>query len=783
MSSIGLNTGLKALLSARFVLDTIGHNIANANTPGYSRQRVQLASALPLQMRGLLIGSGVDAGAVERTVDELLGRRILAQRGVMGSLDAQRTSLSQVEALFAEPGENGLGTLLDGFFSSLAQLSTSPADSILRADVVQSTQSMTERFHELSRSLTGVSVDAFGEVSTRVDEANRLAAEIAKLNLEIGETESTGVPANDLRDRRSVALERLSQIVDVTTVGGPNGAVRVLVEGNTLVGTARANALEVTTDAAGELALSIEGSSGFVPVEGGEIGGLLRLSSELAPSYRTRLDQLAHELIREANRVHSTGLPVGGSFRALVAQNQLEDFDGDGRVTDELLANAGLPFEIVTGSLAVNVSDQASGTITKHRIDVDATHTTVQDFVDALNEIAHVSANLDSSGVLRIQADSGFGFDFSRRIDGDPDPAGTFGGARASMGTALAGPFALADGDTLALTVDSGGVPVSFQVAFDAADFEEISQASAEEIAIAINADAGAQANGIVATTVEGRLFLQTAGGGADASFTLDGGTALGALGWTAGTDVDGQANAVEAKLSGVYTGELDRSLVFRPTMDGTIGTTEGLEVEVLDADGTLLATLDVGAGYAPGTELVIADGVSVSFGLGELSATHGDLFAAELVVDSDTSDVLVGLGLNALFSGSGAGDIALSAEIEADPSRIAVSLTGAAGDGSVLLELVGIEDRGAAGLDAASVGRFWGDLVGDVGFEIGLVDSALQSNEALIQSLEQRRAAVSGVNVDEELVDLVAYEQSFAAAAQYISVVNQLGEELLSLV
>ena len=242
MSSIGLNTGLKALLSARFMLDTIGHNIANANTPGYSRQRVQLAAALPIQMRGLLIGSGVDAGAVERTVDELLGRRILVQRGVAGSLDAQRTNLAQVEALFAEPGDNGLGALLDGFFSSLAQLSTSPADSILRADVVQSTQSMTERFHELSRSLASVSVDAFGEVSTRVDEANRLAAEIAALNLEIGETESTGVPANDLRDQRAVALERLSEIVDVTTVDGSNGAVRVMVAGNTLVGTASTNA-------------------------------------------------------------------------------------------------------------------------------------------------------------------------------------------------------------------------------------------------------------------------------------------------------------------------------------------------------------------------------------------------------------------------------------------------------------------------------------------------------------------------------------------------------------
>src|SRR5262245_47201822 len=143
MSSIGLNTGLRALLSARYILDTIGHNIANANTPGYSRQRVQLAAGLPLQLGSLLIGTGVDAGAAQRAVDELLGRRIQGQRSLLGSPDAQRGGLSDVEALFAEPGDNGLGALLDGFFSGLSQLSTAPTDSILRTSALRSGEALT----------------------------------------------------------------------------------------------------------------------------------------------------------------------------------------------------------------------------------------------------------------------------------------------------------------------------------------------------------------------------------------------------------------------------------------------------------------------------------------------------------------------------------------------------------------------------------------------------------------------------------------------------------------
>ena len=784
MSSIGVNTGLKALLSARYMLDTIGHNIANANTPGYSRQRVQLGSALPVQLGGLLIGSGVDAGHVQRSVDELLGRRIQGQNSLLGSLSAQRSGLASFETLFAEPGENGLGQLLDNFFSAASQLSTAPSDSILRTNLVQSTQSLTARFRDLSASLASATGDALADITSRVDEVNELAGEIVELNLRIGETESGGTPANDLRDRRDVALARLSELVDTTVVDGPNASVRVLVAGNTLVGSARANEMVVASDPAGKTAIKIKGSDGFVPVRSGEIGGLLRLGGELAPAYRERLDQLAHGLILEANRVHTTGIPGSGSFHTLTGTARLEDFDQDGRLSDELLSNAGLPFEVVSGSLYVNVIEESTGELTKHRVDLSQTHTTVQDFVDSLNEIPHLSAAVDSSGRLRLGADTGYAFDFSRRLDATPDAEGTFGGTRASLGTAASGPFALADGDTLLLTVDSGGAPVPVSLTFSSADFEEISAATAEEIAAVINADPGMRASGMVASAVEGRLFLQSSSEGVDAGFTLNGGTSIGALGWTGVLDaaVTGQDNGVDVRVTGTYSGAQDERFVFRPLGDGTIGTTDGLQVEVLDRAGNHVTTLDVGAGYVPGTALEVADGVEVTFGLGELSATHGDLFALDAVVDSDTTDVLVALGLNTLFTGSNAGDIEVRADLEENPEGLAFSLSGELGDGVLLLDLLDVERQAAQGLEGATLGRFWGDLVGDVGFEAAMTDGALSSGEAVLDSLVQRQASISGVNVDEELVDLVAYEQSFAAAAQYLSVVNQLGDEILNL-
>ena len=784
MSMVGLNTGLKALLSARYVLDTIGHNIANANTPGYSRQRVQLGSSLPVQFGGLLIGGGVDAGSIQRSVDQLLGRRIQGQHSLLGSLEAQRGGLSDIEALFAEPSANGLGGLLDGFFSSLSKLSTTPSDPILRTNVVQATQSLTARFRDLSQSLGATGNDALGDISSRVDEVNQLADEVVSLNLKIGETESVGTPANDLRDRRDVALERLSRLADTTIMDGPNGSVRVLVAGNTLVGSAHANHLSVANDEDGRAALRIKGASGLVPVQGGEIGGLLRLGGELAPGYRTRLDALAHQTILALNRVHSTGMSSEGAFQTLTGANALSDFDQDGRVQDELLSNAGLPFDVSSGSLYVNVSDRATGALEKQRIDISSTHTTVQDFVDALDSIEHLSAAVDASGHLRVSADSGFGFDFSRRIDGQPDPEGLFGGARPTLGTGASEPFALADGDTLDLTVDTGGAPVSLSLSFAAGDFAEISAASAEELAAAINAAPQAQANGLQASAVDGHLFLQSLSEGTDASFTLDGGSALGALGWSGnvGNPVVGQANGVGVQLSGVWSGDTDEHFTFRPTQDGTIGTTAGLQVEVFDRAGNRVSTLDVGAGYVPGTKLELADGLRVSFGLGELSATHNDLLAVDAVADSDSTDVLVALGLNTLLSGSDASDIALRSDIVDDSSLLAVSLSGESGDGGLLQELLAVEEETSTGLEGATIGRYWGDLAGDVGFESALTDNALSASQAVLESLQQRQASISGVNVDEELVDMIAYEQSFNAAAQYLSVVNQLGDELMQL-
>ena len=143
----------------------------------------------------------------------------------------------------------------------------------------------------------------------------------------------------------------------------------------------------------------------------------------------------------------------------------------------------------------------------------------------------------------------------------------------------------------------------------------------------------------------------------------------------------------------------------------------------------------------------------------------------------------MVALGVNALLGGSASDDIHVRADLLKDPGRIATSSDGASGNSDLLLRLTGVENAAVDDLSGMTLSGYYGDIVSDVGFELGTAQSARESNDALIDSLEQRQASISGVNVDEELIDLVAFEQAFAAAAQYIQAVNQLGDEVLNLI
>ncbi len=779
MTSIGLNSGLKALLASQATLDVIGHNLSNANTPGYSRQRLELSAAPTLHRRGLLMGGGVNADVITRTTDALLQMRTVGQISSLSRLGASIGGMTEVQALLGEPGGFGLGGGLNEFFGAIAELSTSTEDLVLRTGVVQMTTALTTQFNQLATTMRSLRFDTANQVGIQVKQVNALSEQLVRLNLEISQTEAAGMPANDLRDQRDEAIRNLAGYVDINYHEDDNGVIRVTAGGRLLVGGNRSFDMSASVHEDGSVELFVEGSPVAVSLAQGKLAGLISVGENFIPGLQTNFDELAHNLIFEMNRVHSTGTPTAGHFQTLTSTYPVVDGDLDGDLTDELISAAGLPFDVQSGEFFVNVTRLDTGSMATSKVTIDIATSTVGDVLTSLNEISGLNANLNSFGRLQVFADAGFGFDFAPKLDPSPDKSGSLGGGEASLGTAARGPYTLADGATLDITGPSG----TFSITFDEADFEDVSQATADEIAAVLNANADVQANGLRAVVVDDRLYVQTAATGATASFSVDGGTALPALGWVGGTTVDGHDSAVDIEIGGKYTGSLNDHFVFIPKSDGIIGTTPNLEVDVFNANNQLVATLDLGDSYQPGTEIDVYEGITVRFGFGTISATNNDSARVEAIADSDTSDLLAGIGLNSLFVGTGAADIAIRSDLEDDPELIAAGASGASGDNQTLLDMMELQHQEIGGLSDETFGDFYGDLISDVGFEISTADASRNVEEYLLQNLEQRREEASGVNVDEEMVNMIRFEQSFAAASRYIQVLNDLSDDLLSLI
>ncbi|QDU86549.1 Flagellar hook-associated protein 1 [Planctomycetes bacterium Pla163] len=784
MGSIGMNTGLQALLTAQYALDTVGNNIANASTPGYSRQKVGLAAGIGLDRGNILVGTGVLAGDLTRVVDDLLNRRIVGQLSIVGRLDQQLQRANEIQSIFGDLDGVGIGSMLDNFFDQISSLSIDPSDPVRRSSLVQGSEILATRFNEVNAGLEEAQTSTKSQAEIVVRQINDLAAQIADLNVKINEVEGGQVTANSLRDQRQQMLEQLSELVPIQVNDSGPGGVRVHVGGALLVDASTTLPLELQVADDGTLAVMAEGANSPLKNLSGKLGGLLNISNDFVSDLKSGLDGLASQLILEVNRVHTTGVPGSGPFNKLVAATPLKVAYEGGVLGVQKLSDSGLPFEISNGELTVNVHDTVTGLVVKHTVAIDP-DMQVQELVDAISSIPDVQAYVDDAGHFTMTSSTGHAFEFSNLVVPHPDVAGTFGGAKASIGTGASEPFALVDGDTLDLSVMAGGIPSTVSVAFSASDFAAIGSATAEELAAVLNGDAAFAASGAVAVAKDGGLFVQTTSGGTTESLTITGGSAVGALGLAGavGQTVTGALDSVDVEIGGSYDGAGDEVYTLRPTGEGSIGTTPGLTVEVVDSSGQVVGSLDVGEGYVPGTSLQLANGLTASFGIGDVSALAGDRLSVEATADSDTSDVLAVLGLNTYFEGSDAGSIKVRDELVDDPSLLASSSSGSGGNNGTLLALLELQDRSLEALGGQDFGERYGQMIAGVGFEVGSADASSRSSRAVLESLQSRRDSISGVNVDEELVSLIRFEQSFQAASRYIAALGEMEDTILSLI
>ncbi len=780
----GLGAGLKALTAARSQMQTAGNNIANVNTPGYTRQRVDLVASLPFSLgRGLQMGSGVDVANISRLVDDGLERRIRLQLGMVGSAEVEQARWQELEGIFSEPN-GGLSESLGGFFGSIDRLQSDPGDRALRGGVVQSANVMADGLRLMTRRFGDLQESTFTEVRGQLRLVNQRAAAVAQLNAQITAMEANGSSANDLRDQREAHIREIGKLIDTRALERSTGSVDLIVGGHLLVGGDRVADLDVAKSTSGVTQVVVARSRTAVQVNEGRIAGLLRQEQGNIPELRARIDQLAQNLMLETNRLQTTGMPRSGPFQALNAFYGAEDRDGNGVRGNELLGQAGFLTRIEKGDLYVSVTNRTTGAMERRRIAVDPQAMTLQDLANQLNAIDHLTASVDPTGRLRIAADGGYGFDFSPRLDPTPNTRDTFGGQRPSVGTAANGPFDLS-GQTFPVTFDvvtgTAGSPTTTTVTINSNDFANVGAVTATELAAAINDDLGTAGT---AYEVGGRLLIRSNSGGSTSQLQLaniGAGTILQTLGLSTTASL-GQDNGVRVTVEGNYNGTSNGQLVFVPNQDGEIGVTQNLQVSVFDQNGQLVTRLNVGAGYTPGDPIDLGNGVKIGFGSGAVSATAGHAMAFDVLADSDTSDVLVALGLNSFFHGRDASDITVNPDLVANPDLLAAGLSGATGDAANLDRMGALRRSGLADLSDNTLEDFYADMVGELGFSAAGAEQILVGQSELLQHLEQQRESISGVNLDEEMIDMLRFQSAFDAASRFLATVQEMTQTLINL-
>ncbi|MBN1238768.1 MAG: flagellar hook-associated protein FlgK [Gammaproteobacteria bacterium] len=318
-----LGIGVSALLAAQRALQVTGHNIANVNTEGYSRQRLDLAARAPQTAGFAAIGSGVELDGVERVVDQFVNLRL----GMRTSAEAHQRTLAefagQVNNLLGD-AESGLASAMQQFFAAVQDVGNDPTSTAARQALIAQGQSLADRFRQLDARLEDQSAIVTGRIGASVTEINELAAGIAELNRAIVDAQGRGggVPPNDLLDKRDELLRKLSERVSVDTVEQSDGSLNVYVgKGQALVVGYDATRLQLRsqTGESNAVAIGYDHGAGFVDVTsllrgGGEVGALLEVRDEFIDPATRDLGRIALSLATRFNAQHGLNMDLDGAL-------------------------------------------------------------------------------------------------------------------------------------------------------------------------------------------------------------------------------------------------------------------------------------------------------------------------------------------------------------------------------------------------------------------------------------------------------------------------------------
>lgn len=339
-----LNVARGALLTQQRAIDVTGHNIANVNTPGYSRQRVNMQTNTPIPFSPGQMGTGVNAVEIQRIYDRFLGVQISNENQNLGRWEAQKSSIEKVEMILDETSGYGLSQAMSEFWNAWQDLANNPSGHTERTLLKTKSEILANTFNKAYLDLQQIQKDTDDSIKGTIQEINLITDQIADLNQQISQIEVTGQNANDLRDSRDLLLNELSSMIDITTSEGDNGKVSVFVSGGRpLVQDNSSWDLSTKPNVVSGLQdivwLDGSGSSANITnnISGGKLKGWIEVRDVIIPEYMSNLEDLADGIKEAVNTAHGNGYDLNGDEGEDFFSGTLED--GSFAVDSAIAAN------------------------------------------------------------------------------------------------------------------------------------------------------------------------------------------------------------------------------------------------------------------------------------------------------------------------------------------------------------------------------------------------------------------------------------------------------------
>jgi flagellar hook-associated protein 1 FlgK len=384
-----LEVAKSALFSQQTAIYVTSHNIANVNTPDYSRQQVVLSTLGPVNLPVGYLGRGVWVEEVRRIYDRFLMLQVNSQQSEKSFWETHSKVLSQMETLLGDSEEGGFGTLMDEFFNAWHQLSLNPQGYGERVALLRIAENLSELISYKAKSLSQTRQDLVKEIESALRDINRLLSEIAQINGKIR------LGRNDLFDERDRLLKELSAYLNFTVLEDGQGRVTLLIGGVSLVEGLEVHSLTLESDPSGKVKIKLKGPGTFDVtsfVSLGKLGALIKAENEILPSFSEKLDEFVKMIISEVNKLHSEG----EGQKTYTQIESLYDLNDP-------------PFQIPKGSFQIRLYNQ-NGDLVTYSVNFDGD---LQDLIDQLNQITGLHAEIEN-GRLRIYADPGYSFSFAR---------------------------------------------------------------------------------------------------------------------------------------------------------------------------------------------------------------------------------------------------------------------------------------------------------------------------------------------------------------------------------